>query len=92
MSFHDYTFGLCIPPQHGVEEAERGLCQQGGGEGAQAPRQVAQLLQRAHLCTDTHNKMQVTTSTSSFQFAKRGSVADTCHFGMDPDQRIRTSG
>jgi hypothetical protein len=50
MSFYDYTFGLCIPPQDGVEKAERGLCQQGRGERAQAPRQVAQLLQGAYLC------------------------------------------
>ncbi len=59
MNFNDYTFGLCIPPQHGVEEAERGLRQQGGGEGAQAPRQVPQLLQGAYLRTDNHNTMQV---------------------------------
>jgi hypothetical protein len=57
MRFYDYTFGLCIPPQHGVEEAERGLCQQGGGEGAQAPRQVAQLLQGAYLCARSKGRL-----------------------------------
>ena len=32
-----------------VEEAEGEVGEEGGGEGAQAPRQVAQLLQRAYL-------------------------------------------
>ena len=45
--------------EDGVQQAQRHIREEGGGEGAQPPGQVTQLLQRAHLTkgNKTKNKM-----------------------------------